>query len=214
MSTLKPRTATIPIYQGDDTERLAELRMAVAVAERQAAIKREQWADSQRGGPRRTGDDFAVTLEHVQQADANVEDAKAAYDAFVDEAAERAVEVVVRAIGRRRFRELVAAHPQRMVKNDKGEESPHDDDFEFGVNVETFAPALLTFAEAGDEGVRTVLEPADAIKSTKALGDFLDDDLTDGDYEKVFRVAYWINRAPGSDPKELRYSPSISGTSG
>jgi hypothetical protein len=212
VSTLKPRTNTIPIYQGDDTERLSELRMAVAVAERQAEIKRQQWSDSQ-GGPRRVGDKPAVSAEDVQAADAAVQAAEDAFDAFVDEAAERAVEVVVRAIGRRRFRDLVAAHPQRMVKGDDGKESPHPDDYGYGVNVETFAPALLGFAEAGEDGVRTILAPESATKSGKALEDFLDDDLTDGDYEKVFQVAYWINRAPGSDPKELRYSPSISATS-
>ncbi|MDR7253706.1 hypothetical protein J2X46_002696 [Nocardioides sp. BE266] len=195
MSTLKPRTATIPIYQGDDTERLAELRMAVAIAERQAQI-----ASS---APRRGGDD---------DPQAAVNAAQAAYDTFVDEAAERAVEVVVRAIGRRRFRDLVVAHPARTEKNDKGEDVTHEDDVRYGVNVETFAPALLTFAESGEEGVRTIVGPSEVTRSPKVLEDFLDDDVTEGDYEKIFEVAYWINRAPGSDPKELRYSPSISAT--
>lgn len=196
MSTLKPRTATIPIYQGDDAEHLAELRMAVAVAERQAM--------QSQGAPRRGGDDDPAEA---------VKAAQAAYDAFVDEAAERAVEVVVRAIGRRRFRDLVAAHPPRTTKNDEGKDVTHEDDEHLGVNVETFAPALLTFAEPGEDGVRTVIAPAEAVKSPTALRDFLDDDVTDGDYEKLFTVAYWINRASGSDPKELRYSPSTSATS-
>ena len=195
MSTLKPRTATIPIYQGDDAEHLAELRMAVAVAERQAA---------QTQAPRRGGD--PAPSEDVKAA-------QEAYDAFVDEAAERAVEVVVRAIGRRRFRDLVAAHPPRQVKDADGKDVTHEDDEHLGVNVETFAPALLTFAEPGEDGVRTIIAPADAVKSPGALRDFLDDEVTDGDYEKIFTVAYWINRAAGSDPKELRYSPSTSATS-
>lgn len=195
MSTLKPRTATIPIYQGDDTERLAELRMAVAIAERQAQVAASS--------PRRGGDD---------DPQAAVREAQAAYDAFVDEAAERAVEVLVRAIGRRRFRDLVVAHPPRMVERD-GKQVVHDDDMRYEVNVETFAPALLMFSEAGDEGVRTIIGPPEVIRSPKALEDFLDDDVTEGDYEKIFEVAYWINRAPGSDPKELRYSPSTSETS-
>lgn len=194
MSTLKPRTATIPIYQGDDSERLAELRMAVAIAERQA---------TQSTGPRRGGD--PAPSEDVKAA-------QAAYDAFVDEAAERAVEVVVRAIGRRRFRDLLAEHPARKVKDDKGEEVTHEDDAEYEVNAETFPPALLTFAESGEEGVRTIIGPDDVLKSPTALRDFLDDDLTEGDYRKIFAVAYWINRTPGSDPKELRYSPSTNAT--
>lgn len=198
MSTLKPRTATIPIYQGDDAERLAELRMAVAIAERQ---------ETQAQGPRRGGD--PAPSEDVRAA-------QAAYDAFVDEAAERAVEVVVRAIGRRRFRDLVTAHPPRMVKDSKGEEVVHDDDYAYGVNVETFAPALLTFVDptsVDDDGkpVRTVAKPE--FTNSGGLRDFLDDDVTDGDYERIFITAYWINRSPGSDPKELRYSPSTSATS-
>lgn len=195
MSILKPRTASIPIYQGDDAERLAELRMAVAIAERQSA---------QSSGPRRGGD--PAPSEDVKAA-------QDAYDAFVDEAAERAVEVVVRAIGRRRFRDLVTAHPARMVKDADGKDTEHDDDAGYGVNVETFVPALLAFAEPGEEGVRTIIAPDVAVKSPTALRDFLDDDLTDGDYWRVFITAYWLNRAPGSDPKELRYSPSISATS-
>lgn len=194
MSTLKPRTATIPIYQGDDSERLAELRMAVAIAERQA---------QNNSGALRAGD----------APEDEVKAARAAYDAFVDEAAERAVEVVVRAIGRRRFRDLLAEHPARKVKDDKGEDVTHEDDAEYDVNAETFPPALLTFAESGDEGVRTIIGPSEVLKSPTALRDFLDDDLTEGDYRKIFAVAYWINRTPGSDPKELRYSPSTSATS-
>lgn len=197
MSTLKPRTATIPIYQGDDSERLAELRMAVAIAERQAAMATN--------GPRRRGDD--VPSDDVKAA-------QDAYDAFVDEAAERAVEVIVRAIGRRRFKELVAAHPAREVDGEDGKKVTHPDDVEYGVNVETFAPALLTFAESGEEGVRTIVGPDEVTKSPTALRDFLDDEVTEGDYERIFVTAYWINRAPGSDPKELRFSPSTSVTSG
>ena len=36
MSGLKPRTASVVIFQGDDNERLAELRRKVLIAERQA----------------------------------------------------------------------------------------------------------------------------------------------------------------------------------
>lgn len=194
MSTLKPRTATIPIYQGDDAERLAELHMAVAIAERQTSMQ---------GAPRRVGD----------APEDDVQEARDAFDAFLDEAAERAVEVVVRAIGRRRFRDLVAAHPPRTEKNGKGEDVTHEADVVLGVNVETFPPALLAFAEAGDEGIRTIVGPESVVKSARALEEFLDDEVTDGDYEKIWTAAYWINRSPGSDPKELRYSPSTSATS-
>ena len=195
MSILKPRTVSIPIYQGDDAERLAELRMAVAVAERQAT--------QAQGGPRRGGD---------PSPSEDVKAAQDAYDAFVDEAAERAAEVVVRHIGSRRFRELVAGHPPRMVKDAEGNDVVHDDDTDYDVNIETFPRALLTFAEAGEDGIRTIVSPE--FKSRKALEDFLDDELSDGILTQIFVTAYWHNRSGATDPKEFRYSPSTNATSG
>lgn len=195
MSLLKPRTATIPIYQGDDAETLSMLHMKVQIAERNAEEARQS------GSASRHGDDPL----------AEVAKAKAEYNDFLDDAAERAVMVRIESIGKRRFRNLLAAHPARKVKNAKGEDVDHDDDFEYGVHSETFPLALLTFAEAGTEGVRTIVEPE--FKSSKALQDFLDDEVTDGDFERLWQNAYWLNRAPGSDPKALRYSLSTNETS-
>lgn len=214
MSILKPRTVPIPIYQGDDAERLAELRMAVSIAERQADLKRQQHTDAlASSAPRRVADDLVVTLADVERADAHAQDQRDAYDAFVDEAAERAVEVVIRGIGSRRFRELLAEHPPRKVKNDQGEDVIHEDDVDYSANYETFPHALLTYAEAGDDGVRTIIAPAEAIKSGTALRDFLDDELNEGVFQQVFATAYWHNRSVAVDPKGNRYSPSTSVTS-
>lgn len=215
MSILKPRTAVIPIYQGDDAADLAELRMGVAIAERQLEQKRAL-LDSQQNRARRIGDPVAVTSDEIAAAEGEIKAKQIAYDAGVDAAAERAVEVRVQAIGSRRFRDLVAAHPMRTVTDEQGETQPHEDDNEFGVDVSTFTSALLTYVDEGedeDDTIRTIVEPAAAVKTQKALARFLDDEVSDGDLEKIFRAAYWINRSPGTDPKALRYSRSTGETS-
>ena len=175
-TTITPRTATCVIYQGDDLERLAELRREVDVAQRQA----EQASKA----PRRGGDEIP-----------SAQAAQDAYDAFVDEAAERAVEVHVTALRRKRFRKLMAEHPPRKVDGEKGKE-PHPDDEVYDVNVETFGEVFLPLS---------ITSPA--FDTPDDLEDFIDE-LSDGDYDRVFSTAYWLNRAPGGDPKATRYSPA------
>jgi hypothetical protein len=212
VTTLKARTTTIPIYQGDDAERLAEKRMAVALAERRVEqIRADLHNAEQRAESDRYGDDDGATREDLEQAEAAAEQARGDYDAFVDEAADRAVEVIVQTIGRRRFRDLVAAHPQRMVKDPEGKDVPHDDDYDFGVNTETFSLALLAYVDSEDTDIRTIVAPE--FKGTKAVQTFLDDELTEGDFTRIWTAAYWLNRMPSADPKALRYSPSTDATS-
>lgn len=178
MALLKPRTTHVLIYQGDDLETIAELQRAADHAERS-------------GTPLRLGDVVEDTPE--QQA----------LDAFIDGAAERAVDVELVSIGSRRFRELVEAHPPRMV----GEEV-HEEDAHYGVDVTSFPMALLSYRE-GD--VRTVGSP-DA--SAPELFEFLADEVSEGDFERLWVTAYYLNRAPGRDPKAERQSsePSPSGS--
>ena len=180
MGLLKPRTVSVTIYQGDDLERLAELHRAVVRAEARAVEAAR--------GPRRAGDE-------IPNADAE----KAAYNTFVDEAAERAVEVRLRAIGSTRFADLMLAHPPRMVDGEDGKK-PHEDDEQFGVNTLTFPKALLSYRE---DGVATVLEPE---VSAEDLREFLDEECTEGDVEKLWTAAYFLNRTPGADPKDTRFS--------
>lgn len=183
MSILKPRTASVVIYQGDDLARLSELKAEADRAERTV------FAQRQSGAPQRGGDE-------VPTADAE----KAAYDAFVHEAAERAVAVEVRALGRKAFRDLVADHEPRITKDAEGDEE-HPDDGVWGINVETFPMALLTYA-SGD--VRTITAPE--FSTSANLREFLDDEISDGDFEKLWQTAYMLNRSPGADPKARLYS--------
>lgn len=179
---IKPRTATVPIYQGDDMERIAELRMAAESAQHRA----KQAAES---GSRRMDDD-AGSVE------------KAAYDAFVIEAAERAVMVRLRAIGRGRFRDLLLEHPARQVDGPDGKET-HPEDVAYEANVTTLPDALLTFVDA-DADVRTIEAPE--FSTRKACQDFLDNECAAGDFDKLWMTAYWLNAAPSADPKDGLYS--------
>lgn len=172
MSELKPRTASVVIYQGDDIERLSELRRAAEIAQRQA--------DGAAGVSLRVGDDLPTSED--------VETKRAAYDEFVDEAAKRAIVVEVTALKRARFRELMAAHPAR----DKNE-----DDEQYGVNVDTFPPLFLAESATVAVGEREL----PAAKARDLL-----DELPEGDFDRVFATAYMLNRAPGADPRDGRYS--------
>lgn len=180
MGVLKPRTATVVLYQGDDLEQLADLRREVAFAEHAA----EQAAK----GPRRGGDE-------IPSADAE----KAAYDAFVTVAAERAVEVHLEAIGSLRFNALVQEHEPRVERDEKNKPHIADADADYGVNTLTFPRALLTFAD-GDR--RTITGPDEVLAD---VGDFVDD-MSAGQLDTLFDAAYWLNRTRGVDPKVTMFS--------
>lgn len=130
--------------------------------------------------------------------DDTVATARAAYDAAVDAAAARAVTVKLKALGVRAFRQLRAEHPARTSVGDDGRPVTHPDDEDYGVNVETFPWAFLPAA---------IVEP-DLGKA--AAEEFLDS-LADGDFEKLWLTAYFLNVSPGSDPKdEQRYASTLT----
>lgn len=198
---LKPRSATIVLYQGDDMDRLAELRRNVQIAERIAEAGKTS---------ARLGDDTQ-----------SLDDAKTEFDAFVDDAAERAVTVEIHSIGRRRFRDLLLEHPPRMVPRkvqmeralgeetapttDTGELVEHAEDAGYGVNTETFPRALLCYRD-GD--MVTIAQPE--FKSDGEVADFVDDELAEGDFERLWIDALMLNRSPSRDPKALRYMNASS----
>lgn len=181
-------TATIPIYDGDDQQRMAELRAAAQHATRVA--------EAQKSGARRLGDPVADPTE-----------AQAKFDAFVDEAAERAEPLSIQAIGRRRFRDLRMEHPPRKVKrvvDEEEREVTHDDDLFYKLNTETFPMALLTYIDPDDPTIRTVTSPE--MPTRKALEKYFDDDLTEGIFEEAWTTAYFLNTATAADPKAVKFS--------
>jgi hypothetical protein len=192
------RTASVPIYNGDDLEQLADLRRAAENARRARD-------NAPRSAPQRLGDPEAAT-ELGEAAGA----AERAYDEFVVGAADRATLVRLQALPRKTFRRLMLDNPPRRVTDpETNREVEHEEDAPYGVNVEDFPEALLAYREGpGDDDERTMLEPA--LESVLALQKFLDG-LSDGDFERLWQLAYSLNRAAGGDPKELAYSPDRVG---
>ena len=200
MSLLKPRTATVVLYQGDDMERLAELQRAAYAAEAQARADLQSAARA----PKRTGDEEPI--EAFREA---VQPSRDALNAFIDQAADRAVEVQMQAIGSTRFADLVLAHPSRKVQVD-GKTVDHPDDatfadylLQFGiedgaVNTATFPKALLKHRE----GRRTIVDPD---LSEADLAEFLDEECSVGHIDEMWRAAYLLNRAVTVDPKGAKF---------
>lgn len=195
-----PRKTTIPIYDGDDFERLAELRREVAIAERKLEAAKADAA----GAALRLGDG-----DSVADAQAEVKRAQDAYDAFVDEAAERAEMWVLHPIGHEEWRELLKAHPPRKVTttgaDGKEAEETDPEDAYFGVNTETFPKALLLFVDPEDDEIRTVAEPA--FDTTAALRKRVKR-LSVGEFETLWVSAYQLNSGAIADPKLSRFSPA------
>lgn len=193
---------TVIIYADDDLERLTDLRRNVAIAEQNAVDAK---ATATRHG------------DTTEDEDAAVEAAKAAYDAFVDEAAERADAWVLSNIGHGEFRDLVGKHPVRKVDAEPeqladntvavGKQVTHPDDEPFGVNMETFGKALLLFVDPDDDEVRTILEPTENVaRKVKRL--------SAGQFDTLWVAAYYLNVGGIGDPKAMRFSiaPTSSAT--
>ena len=197
-------STTITIYDGDDQARLVRLRTEAAVAE-----SRYDDAVSRPGpAPLRAGD--AVETMPLREA---WEAAERAFDEFVDEAAARATEIEVHHLGRRRFRSLRLAHPPRtrQVERDGAVVTePIPEDAPYGFNIETFPMALLTYVDDVDTKVRTIVKPR---KTPAKLSAWLDDELSEGQFDEIWTAAYRENTGGvGPDPRLLKFSgaPPIS----
>lgn len=195
--------ATVPIYHGDDFERMAELRREVDIAERKYTVAKMEAEGSTE--VLRAGDDVAA----VTEARARVEAARELFASFVDEATERAEMWVLRPLGHEAFRDLLKAHPPRMVKkaDDEGVETETVDaaDAYWKVNTETFPKALLTFVDPEDEDHRTIEAPFESVgalqKRVKRL--------SAGEFETMWVYAHTLNKGGAADPKA---SPYYDGT--
>lgn len=196
--SINRRTAEVVIYQGDDLATLTHLRNEADHAERRYLAAKER----NRGPALRVGDG-----EDLEPLEATLTDARAAFDAFVDEAAERAQMVRVQALGRVRFRDLRLEHPPRKVTEEVDGETrqiDHPDDVHYGVNTLTFGEKLLAYVDREDDEVRTIVEPV--FSSDRDRRNFLDDELSDGDFEQLWTTAFFLNTSTGADPKALRFS--------
>jgi hypothetical protein len=166
MSThlISRRTEQVPIFQGDD-----------AAAIEQARRDFNRVAAAEVRPPLRQGDPTPV------------QEAAEAYDAVVADALPRAVMATVRALGRRAYRHLRAAHPPR---------EGNDGDRDLGFNEDTFLDALLEYFDAGE---KTIAEPDFA--NRESLIAWLDD-LNDGNFTQLAEAAVRVNEGGSPDPKD------------
>lgn len=170
MIELKPRTKTVSLFQGDDLVRHEEL-----------LAEMERAARGISGTSARLGDDPKVAARMAAEA----------FNAFKDEAEERAAKLEIRALGRKAWRDLVANHPAR---------GGDDADEAQGFNVDTFADDLIPACIV--EGQFPSVADRDA---------FLDD-LPDGLWNLLYRECLTINQASGPDPKaRLSLPPAPTG---
>lgn len=124
------------------------------------------------------------------------------YDAAVAEAAERGLTVVVVALPRKQYRGLINEHPPR---------EDNEQDRSWGFNYETLAdplvPASVPLVDPETEAVQFASE-----------GDrqsFLDE-LSDGDFSRLYSAAIKVNQGGGINPKvslSSRLGPTSSESS-
>lgn len=193
--------ATIPIYHDDDFERLAELRMEVSIAERRHEVAKAEAAESE-GSPLRLGDDDP---DEVAEKRAALEGARQAFNAFVDEATERAEMWVLEPIGHEEFRNLLRTHPPRKITEGEGDDAKevvHPDDRDWEVNTETFPKALLLFVDPDDDEIRTVVQPK---FDTEAAFRRRVKRLSEGEFDSIWATAYAANKGGLRDLKAARF---------
>jgi len=180
MSTIKPRTTRVVIYQGDDLEQLSVLDATVARAEKAlSAAEQAKKASQQDARPRLMHE--GVPEDPTINAGLDLDVARQDRDAFAAGAEERGVRVILRAVPRKQWRDLVAAHPAR--DGDTG-------DAQFGVNMETFPDALLPKSVDRDQ---STIE-GDTVEFLESLSDY-------DYYDRLFLSAYALNRGSAvADP--------------
>lgn len=160
------------------------------------------------------GDDMATLSDLKRKADAAANgsrtddgaDERAAYEAFLDEAAERAVEVVIQAIGPKRWQDLVLAHPPRMEESEPDEQGRTrqqvcDADLVDEFNTETLPRALLMYVDPDRPSIQTIIKPEFDDEADRA--EFVDFEIA-GDFERLWRVALAYNTTGSRNPKDPR----------
>lgn len=148
MTAIKPRTARVVIYQGDDLARLSELDAAVTKAE--VALRQAEMSTAPR---------TLSSSDPSAEAAAVHDSAKSERDEFAAEAELRGVAVVMHAVPRKRWRALMGEHgPRDGAKDDEA----------FSVNMETLPDVLLP--ESIDRDQSTI--EGDTVDFLESLSDY------------------------------------------
>lgn len=167
INPITPRTDTVIVLQGDDDKILRDLK---------AEVERIKKAEPKKPLMAQTLDDLGPT----EQWEADLKAAQEAHDTFAEEAKERGVKVILRALGRKTYRDLIAAHPAR-----DGNESDKD----FGANVDDLQEALVPLCMASPAG------------SNEERAAFLDS-LNEGQFGDLAVRAWQLNIGRTADPTQ------------
>lgn len=171
-TTVARRRETVHLYQGEDLDRLTALAQTAADARAAEA---------------------STPAKSRLMSDTGAQEAVEAFNAFRNEARGRATAVVIEALGRVAWRDLVRAHPPReqTVTDDEGKPTTvlHDEDGA-GINFDTFPDALVP---------ASIVEPEFGSDEDRAA--FVDN-LSDPDFYRLYGVAWTLNRS-AADPKAL-----------
>jgi len=179
ISPINPRVEKVIILQGDDDEKVRELRTEITRIEARKPTKAELNQASLMGEN--------SSLDTWQK---ELDAAKKAHDDFSAKAEKRGVTVVLRALGRKTYRELIAKHPPRDDdEQDKG----------FGANIDTLSEDLVPACIASPAG------------TAGAIADFLDS-LNEGQFGDLSVKAWQLNVGRTADPTQ-RLSSVASHTS-
>lgn len=192
MTGIKPRTARVVIYQGDDLARLGEFDDAVTRAE--LALRRAEKAAKE--AAKDSGPRLMHEVPPVEQAVVDArerhDEAQVERDLFAEEAEGRGVVVVLHAQPRKTWRALMSEHNARDgVKDDEG----------LGVNMETLPDVLLP---------KSIDRQQSTIEGD--LDDFLES-LSDYDYyDRLFLQAFALNRGSATADPTQRLASGTSQT--
>lgn len=193
MATIKPRTARVVIYQGDDLARLSELDDAVTRAE--DSIKRAERDQRTR---------LMHEVDPAEAARAAHAAAKEERDQFAADAEPRGVVVVMHALQRKEWRALMGAHGPRDGDNR---------DAVLNVNMDTLPDVLLPKVICRDELCPVCRDMGQASTIEGDTEDFLDS-LSDYDYyDRLFLQAFAVNRGSAPADPTLRLGSAPSQTS-
>lgn len=192
----KPRTVKIPLFSGDYQQRVdlidAELKAARQAAEKAAKSTAARLITEAAPGTTEAARVSALEAE------------RAALTAEAEENGEVTI-VTLQALskdangvpGRKRWNELVRAHPPRV--GDEFPESVREGDKLLGVNDETFGEALLPLS---------IVE----ISDPELTPDDLLDEVSSAQWDLLYSAAFALNRGVGSNPKSPHSPPpSLNG---
>lgn len=191
MTGIKPRTARVVIYQGDDLARLSELDDRVAKAEVGLAVakrKAEEWSKAVH-----TADERPPAEADVIAATERHDEAVLERDLFAEEAEERGVSVVLHQVGRKEWRRLKNAHPPR---------DGNAEDEQFDCNVDSLPDEGMPKSICRDSDCPLCREAEQRTTIDGDLDAFLDSLSSFDYYNRLFLTMLALNvGGAAADPK-------------